>query len=119
MGTLDRSFGSKKSQYTRIELLKPDAYDDGYQTKTQFVTVRNNLAAYFAEPAVYDEEAEKGNLLRSRLILEFEVRYPFGIDVKPTWKLKDLFESREFEVISAPITVGRRQFVRFKAALIE
>lgn len=119
MGTLDRSFGSKKSQYTRIELLKPCSTDDGYQSKAGgFETVRTNLAAYFSEPGGYDDESLKGNLIRSRLILEFEVRYPFGIDVKPTWKLKDLFESREFEVISAPITVGRRQFVRFKAALI-
>lgn len=120
MGTLDRKLGSKKGQYTRIEILKPGLVDDGYNTTTGTPErVRTNIAAYFSEPANIDDESLKGNLIRSRLILEFEVRYPFGIDVKPTWKLKDLFENRDFEVISSPVTVGRRQFVRFKAALIE
>lgn len=120
MGTLGRKIGSKSAQYTRIEILKPDKIDDGYSSlRSSYSTVRANVPAYYSDPQDNDEESLQGSLIRSRTIAEFEVRYSFGKDIKPTWRVRDQFEDKLYEVVSSVVTVDRRRWIRFNAARVE
>ena len=121
MGTIGRKLGGKDGQYTRIDIFKPDKIDDGYSEigNNTYTKRLASVPAYFSHPQDNQEEDLVGSLVRSRTVAEVEVRYSFGKDVKPTWKIKDLFEGVEYEVISSGIVLDRRRWVRFKVASIE
>jgi len=114
----NRTLSSKMDR--RIELSRPTTSVDAYnEAQTVFETVYTNFPAHRKDGSSNEDETQENKVVRGESRVEWEIRFLPGLDIKTTWKIKDLHDGKTYEITSPPTEIGRRQGIRIVAKLIQ
>lgn len=105
----------------RVELLQPTTGQD----PDNFNEVKTTLTVYLSNvPAAKrgnsgDKEALEDRVETSLTTVEWEMRYPWGVNIRANWIIRDLHDNQRYLVVAPVIEIGRRIGVKIKTELIQ
>jgi len=104
----------------RIELSRPTTSVDAYnEAQTVFEVLYTNFPAHRKDSTSNEDETQENKVVRGESRVEWEIRFLPGLNIKTTWKIKDLHDGNNYEIIAPPTEIGRRQGIRITTKLIQ
>jgi hypothetical protein len=105
----------------RVQIYKPTTIANAVNQKLAGPPelVYDKFPAHRKENARQIEESVQNNSSRSALIVEWELRFIPGLDIKTDWMIKDIFSSKSYKVISPSAEIGRREGILVRTEILE
>ena len=104
----------------RIELLEPVTADNDYnETQINFDVAYSNFPAHRKDSVTTDGEKQEGQVIQASNVTEWEIRFIPNLNIKSTWKIRDMFSGEIYQIISPVAEIGRREGYRIKTMVVE
>lgn len=104
----------------RVQLLRPQSSPGGYNEKqTSFAIAYDKYPAKRLDATSKTDEGLEQNLVSSATVVEWDLRFIKALPIKTTWRIKDIFDGRTYQVVSPATEIGNRQGIRVLTKIIE
>ncbi|MCE7071993.1 head-tail adaptor protein [Dyadobacter sp. CY327] len=104
----------------RIQLLMPQSTPNRFNEKqTGFAIAYNKYPAKRLDATSKTDEGLEKHLVSSGSVVEWHLRFIKNLPIKTTWRIKDIFDGKIYQVVSPATEIGNRQGIRVLTKIIE
>lgn len=103
----------------RVELLRPVNTVNSYNEDQLVYEVAYSNYPAKKEDSSQGDESQEGNIVRAESETGWEIRFIPGLAINATWKLKDMYDGKIYEIIAPPSENGRRISIKIKTKVVQ
>jgi hypothetical protein len=104
----------------RVQILKPKTIPNKFnEKKTSFEVVYEKYPAKRLDAVSKADESLENHLIAGSSVVEWDLRYIRTLQIKTSWRIKDIFDGKTYEIIAPATEKGNGQGIRVLSKLIE